>query len=56
VGPPELLRTLRAIASLERVGTPEALEAIETLPHGDPAAVETREATSTLARLKNRQN
>jgi hypothetical protein len=47
---------LRAIASLERVGTPEAREAIETLAHGDPAALETREAASTLARLKNRSN
>ena len=56
VGPPELLRTLRAIAALERVGTRAAREVLEPLAHGDPAALMTREARSALARLSNRKN
>jgi WD40 repeat protein len=56
VGPPEVLRTLRAIAALERVGTPEARGVLERLVHGDPAALATDEARSALARLRNRRN
>jgi WD40 repeat protein len=56
VGPPEVLRVLRAIAALERVGTPAARVVIETLAQGDPSAYQTKEARSTLARLSNRTN
>jgi RNA polymerase sigma factor (sigma-70 family) len=56
VGPPEVLRTLRAIAALERVGTPEARGVFERLVHGDPAALATEGARSALARLRNRRN
>jgi hypothetical protein len=47
---------LRAIAALERVGTPAARVVIETLAQGDPSAYQTKEARSTLARLSNRTN
>ena len=47
---PEVLRTVRAIAVLERIGTPEARSVIERLAHGDPGAPETREAKATLDR------
>jgi WD domain, G-beta repeat len=56
VGPPEVLRTLRAIASLERVATPDARSVVERLAHGDAAALETKEARSALSRLRNRRN
>jgi RNA polymerase sigma factor (sigma-70 family) len=48
---PEVLRTLRAIAALERARTPEARAVIARLAGGDPAAVATREARMTLGRL-----
>ena len=54
VGPPAVLRMLRAIAALEHVGTLEAREVLEPIAHGDPAVLLTREARSSLARLKNR--
>ena len=56
VGPPGLLRRLRAIASLERVGTPEVRIVLERLSDGDPRALETKEARAALARLTNRRN
>ena len=56
VGPPEVLRTLRAIAALERVGTPEARGVLEPLAQGNPAALETKEARSALSRFKDRKN
>ncbi len=55
-GPPEVLRVLRAIAALERVGTPEARGVLEPLAHGDPSALQTKEARATLARFKIRTN
>ena len=47
---PEVLRTVRAITALERINTPEARGAIERLAQGNPDAIETREAMSTLDR------
>jgi WD40 repeat protein len=45
------LRTLRAIASLERVNTPEARRVIELMANGNADALATREAKSTRDRL-----
>jgi WD40 repeat protein len=56
VSPPAVLRTFRAIAALECAGTPEAHDALERLAHTDLAALETKEARSALARLKNRKH
>jgi hypothetical protein len=54
VAPPEVLRTVRAIAALERVGTPEARAVLEWMAQGNPDAVETRDAKSVLNRLSRR--
>src|SRR5207302_10755362 len=45
-GPPpaEVVRTLRAVTALERIGTPEARELLKKVAGGDAAARETREA------------
>ncbi len=48
---PGVLRTVRAIAALERIRTPEALAVIARIARGNPAAIATREAGSTLDRL-----
>jgi WD40 repeat protein len=49
----ESLRTLRAIAVLERTGTPEARRIVEKLSSG-AASPETREAKAALQRLNRR--
>jgi WD40 repeat protein len=48
----ERLRTLRAIAALERAGTAEARDVLRKLAEGDAKARETREAKEALARLE----
>jgi WD40 repeat protein len=52
--PPEVLRTLRAMCALERAGTPEAHAVLEGMARGNPTAIETRDASSALARLNRR--
>jgi RNA polymerase sigma factor (sigma-70 family) len=47
----ETLRHLRAIETLEHIGSPEARQIVETLSQGAPDARQTREATAALARL-----
>ena len=54
IAPPEVLRTVRAIAALERVGTPEARAVLERMAQGNPDALETRDAKSVLNRLVRR--
>ena len=54
IAPPEVLRTVRALAALERVGTPEARAVLERMAQGNPDAVETRYAKSVLNRLGRR--
>jgi hypothetical protein len=44
------LRTLRAIAALERIGSPEALDELRNLATGVESARETREAKQSLER------
>ncbi len=51
IAPPETLRTLRALAPLERIATPEARGVLEQMGRGHPDAIETRESRSTLDRL-----
>jgi HEAT repeat protein len=46
------LRVLRAIATLERIGTADSREVLKRLAAGDAAARETREAKEALARLR----
>jgi HEAT repeat protein len=50
------LRTLRAIAALERIGTLEAREVLRKLASGDAPARETREAKESLERLGRRMD
>ena len=54
VAGPDIMRTIRAIMALERIGSPEAQAVLETLAHGAPGARETEEATASLARLSQR--
>jgi hypothetical protein len=49
---PEVCRRVRAIATLERIGTSEACEVLRRLATGAPGARETREARAALARLQ----
>jgi WD40 repeat protein len=48
---PEVLRTLRAVEVLERIGTPEARQILDSLTHGAAGARLTRQAKATLERL-----
>jgi hypothetical protein len=52
--PPERLRQLRAIESLERAGTAGARRAIESLAQGAPEAHVTQDARAALDRLSHR--
>jgi WD40 repeat protein len=49
--PPEILRQLRAIEVLERLGTPEALALLQTLAGGAAGARLTRKARAAVRRL-----
>jgi hypothetical protein len=49
---PELLRQLRAVEVLERLGTPEARKLLETLAGGAAGARQTREARAAVQRLQ----
>jgi HEAT repeat protein len=51
---PEAVRGLRAVEALERIGTPEAREALKGLAGGIPEAVLTRAAQAALERLGER--
>jgi WD40 repeat protein len=48
---PNRLRDVRAVAALERIGTPGARKLLEEWSGGDPAALLTREAKAALSRL-----
>jgi WD40 repeat protein len=48
---PEVLRTLRAIEVLERLGSPAARQALEKLAGGEAAARQTKAARAALERL-----
>jgi WD40 repeat protein len=49
---PEILRGLRAVEVLERIGTKEAMQILETIAGGAPDALVTRDARSAVQRLK----
>src|SRR5262249_46145221 len=51
---PDDLRHLRAIAVLERVGTPEALRVLEALAKGSPLSARTQDAKAAVGRLERR--
>ncbi len=52
---PELLRSLRSVAVLEDIGTPEARRILEEVGKGAPEARLTREAKAALQRLNARK-
>jgi RNA polymerase sigma factor (sigma-70 family) len=49
---PEVLRRLRAIQVLERIGSPDAREVLDGLTRGAPDARETQDARAALERLR----
>ncbi|HWY86222.1 MAG TPA: hypothetical protein VNX28_05840, partial [Gemmataceae bacterium] len=51
---PVTLRAVRAIAVLERIGSPEAKAVLEALARGAPGARESEEASASLDRLAQR--
>ena len=51
---PDTLRTVRAIMTLERIGSTQAQGILETLARGAPRARETEEAKASLERLGQR--
>jgi RNA polymerase sigma factor (sigma-70 family) len=51
IADPEVLRTLRTIAALERIGSPPAREVLEILARDEPGAPATRDAREALLRL-----
>jgi WD40 repeat protein len=48
---PEQLRTIRAVEALERMGTPESRQLLQSLAKGGPGALPTWEAQAALDRL-----
>ncbi len=52
---PELLQALRAVAVLEDIGTPQARRVLQGLTEGAPTSRLTREAKSSLERLRARR-
>jgi RNA polymerase sigma factor (sigma-70 family) len=51
----EVLRSLRAIAALERIGNPAAREVLESLARGDSTASVAQDAAAALLRLSRRK-
>jgi hypothetical protein len=52
--PNDVLRTLRAMTALERIGTPAARAVLEQMAQGNSGAIESREANGALLRLTRR--
>ena len=55
-GGPEVLRSLRAIAALERVASARARDVLESLGRGNAAAPTTEDAATALLRLSRRKS
>lgn len=51
---PELLRRVRMVETLEKIGTPEARRLLEKMAIGTPEMRQTREASESLQRLRTR--
>jgi len=55
VAPNEAVGAIRAVAVLERIGTPKALRVLQTLTQGAPGALLTRRARAALARAAQKE-